>query len=123
MSDVYRKFDFIAKKLNVKHHCSKYDMMENFLIPFYFRAIRVQHSGTKFYPTLATDPLTSVIRTSEFENPTTKFKMLPVDDIVLFATHMVCKQPETDHESFAKHQLNGHILFVPVSDQGGHHTP
>lgn len=111
MADVYRRLDVIAKKTNAKYHLSKFDALFDLSIPFYFRAIR--YSGVKFYATLTTTPLTSIIRASKFENVDTKLKMLSANDIVAFATQMVCER--ADHDPFAKHQLNGHILFVFIS--------
>lgn len=88
MSDVYRRLDVIAKKINTKHHCSKFDMIDDYSILFYFRAIR--YLGVKLYAMLSTTPLTSLIQASEILNQITKFKMLSADDIIAFATQMVC---------------------------------
>lgn len=87
MGDVYRKHETIYRKINLKHHVSKYEMILQFSIPFFFRPIR--YSGVKFYAMLSFFPLNRVYWTSGIKNPHTNVAMLPTPDLIEFSHQLV----------------------------------
>lgn len=88
----YSQLRTIFKLIFNLHPCNKWEMMRNFSIPFLF--FPIVYNNVKFYamPLVSIDVLT-MLHQSTFMNVNTGLKMLPIDDLNLFADRLVSSSP------------------------------
>lgn len=86
--DVVQKHEEIYQAIREKKSCSKWDMLLDHSIPFFFPRINIDN--TRFYAMPAfSQSLETILMASNLQNPNSRFKMLPKEKLVAVARQLV----------------------------------